>query len=159
MPGRSHSGLSAHAVSAPPFLPEVGGLCLSETTEVQRQDFAVCPVSFGGTDTLYERFLLSVHRSGGIGNPRLHLSYERQMQRYFMENLDLFTAENRMMQIPQTVTEVLQTYYRQPSMDFHTDLSAAIQASLVVCKKYALLVQQKQAFSGGVPNGSCHSGI
>lgn len=104
-------------------------------------------------------FCCSVHRSGGIGNPRLHLSYERQMQRYFMENLDLFTAENRMMQIPQTVTEVLQTYYRQPSMDFHTDLSAAIQASLVVCKKYALLVQQKQAFSGGVPNGSCHSGI
>ena len=35
-------------------------------------------------------FCCSVHRSGGIGNPRLHLSYERQMQRYFMENLDLF---------------------------------------------------------------------
>lgn len=29
-------------------------------------------------------FCCSVHRSGGIGNPRLHLSYERQMQRYFM---------------------------------------------------------------------------
>lgn len=68
------------------------------------------------------------------------------MQRYFMENLDLFTAENRMMQIPQTVTEVLQTYYRQPSMDFHTDLSAAIQASLVVCKSMRFWCSRNRHF-------------
>ena len=104
-------------------------------------------------------FCCSVHRSGGIGNPRLHLSYERQMQQYLQKHLDMLSAECRTMTIPQSVTEVLRTYYQQPSMDFHTDLSAAIQASLVICKKYALLVRQKQTFSGGVPNGSCHSSV
>lgn len=92
-------------------------------------------------------FCCSVHRSGGIGNPRLHLSYESQMQRYFKAHWEELSAESQTMTVPQSVAEVLQQYGQQPAMDFHTDLSAAIQASLVVCRRYAL---SKHAASDGI---------
>lgn len=104
-------------------------------------------------------FCCSVHRDGKIGNPRKHLLYEHQMQQYLMKHLKLLCEESRKIKIPHAVSAVLQTYYQQPAMDFHTDLLAAIQASLVVCKQYADSIQQKQLLMGGVPDGNCHSSI
>lgn len=107
----------------------------------------------------FSDFCCSVHRSGKIGNPRLHLSYEHQMQQYLIEHLGLLFDESSSMETPPSVTSVLQTYYQQPAMNFHTDLLAAVQASFVVCKRYAVSIQQEQQLIGGVSDGCCHSGI
>ncbi len=87
------------------------------------------------------------------------MSYERQMQQYLIEHLGLLFYESSSMEIPPSVTSVLQAYYQQPAMNFHTDLLAAVQASFVVCKRYAVSIQQEQQLIGGVSDGCCHSGI
>lgn len=78
-------------------------------------------------------FCCFVHRSGGIGNAAFHLSYERRIQRYFLENYTRLTEESFSLNVPSSLQTVFQSYFDTDEMEFHTDISYAVRASLFIC--------------------------
>lgn len=78
-------------------------------------------------------FCCFVHRSGGIGNAAFHLSYEHRIQHYFLEYYDQLTEESFSLTVPSSLQAVFQSYFDKDEMEFHTDISSTVKASLFIC--------------------------
>lgn len=86
-------------------------------------------------------FCCSVHSSGGVGNVREHILYERALNRYAKKNKELLKAEFKGLIKRQSLTAIVNDYRSDKSFDFYTDMLFAVKGCFSICER-ALCVDE-----------------
>lgn len=77
-------------------------------------------------------FCCSVHSGNGVGNIREHILYERQLNRYAVENYEQLKTECSGYQ---EVSDIIDNYFHSKKYNFHNDMIFSIKACISVYEK------------------------
>lgn len=116
------------------FYESSGEYVLSKLNKLSNRQSLLSLFEYGKMAHYLSDFCCSVHVGGNIGNVREHMSYERKLNRYALENYETFRSQYFKDLKMTDINNILSSYFNAPKFDFYTDIIFAVKVCCKVCE-------------------------